>query len=94
MISVTVTFGRIQAQSSQPYLKGIAFNTVAGQNNYTVADVADLELIEGGELFEVKMDGSNLINGSSVLATWNDTTFAINSDVTVSGGERITIIVI
>lgn len=94
MISVTVTFGNITAQIAQPYLKGITFNAIAGQNNYTASGVADLEKMVGKTLFIVAMDGSNLINGGSILATWDNTNFTLSQYITVSGGERITIIYI
>lgn len=92
MISVTVEFGNITASGSQSYLKGITFNAISGQHNYTADDVEDLEKMIGKTLFIVAMDGSNLINGGSILATWDDTNFTISSYITVSGGERITII--
>ena len=102
MISVTVTFGNISAASSQNYAKVIVFTAVAGVNSYTedgsasppTSAVADLVKLVGKdigtEIFKVEMDGSDLLT-SSVLVTWNDTTFTISPYVTVSGGERIII---
>lgn len=94
MISVTVEFGNIAAASSQNYAKVIVFTAIAGQNAYTVADVATLSRLVGktigAEIFKVEDDGSDLLT-SSALVTWNGTTFTISNAVTVAGGEKILI---
>lgn len=96
MISVAVEFSRLQAATSQKVAKIIAFNTVINQHSYDADDVADLAFLVGKAvgvgIAKVEMDGSNLINGGSVLVSWDDTNFVLNSAITVSGGERIFIL--
>jgi len=86
-LSVTATFGTIIVAGTT-YANMIAFDTVAAQNDYVVADVADLVNMVSKTMYLVTMDGSIITN----LATWDDTTFSINNAVTVSGGERIVIL--
>lgn len=80
--------------ASDDYAKIIAFTAIAGQNTYTASDVPNLSRIVGKvigtEIFKVEDDGSNLLT-SSVLVTWDDTTFTISNAVTVAGGEKIII---
>lgn len=95
MISVTVTFGNITAAASQNYAKVIVFSAEAGKNDYTVEDVPQLVRIIGKaigeEIFKADDEGSNLINGNSVLATWDDETFSISDSITVSENDKIII---
>ena len=94
MISITVEFPRVEIVSSNTYVKVIVFTATNGQNNYTVSDVADLDKMVGGTMVKVELDGSNLISGGSVLATWDDTNFTLSAFITVSGGERVFILYI
>ena len=92
MISITVEFPRVEIVSSNTYVKCIVFTAVNGQHNYTASDVADLANMVGGTLVKVELDGSNLISGGSVLATWDDTNFTLSSFITIAGGERVFIL--
>lgn len=93
MISVTVEFSNVAAASPQNNVKVVCFTATAGQNNYTVSDVPGLSKLVGKEIgeqiFKTEMDGSDLLT-SSVLVSWNDTTFNL-LNVTVAGGEKIII---
>ena len=91
MISVTVDFGNITAASSQSYVKSIVFTAIAGTNNYTDSTAAALSRMVGFTMVKVEVDGSNLINGGSILATWDNTNFTISGMVTILGGERVLI---
>ena len=104
MINVTVSFPNVSAASSQNYAKVIVFTAVAGVNRYAAetsssppaSPVPQLSRLVGktisitGGIFKAEMDGSELLT-SSVLATWDDTYFLIDSGITVSGGEKIII---
>ena len=95
MIEVTVSFHNVTPASSQNYAKVIVFTAIVAQNDYTASGVSALSRIVGKDIgtaiFKVEMDGSLLYGGGSTLVTWNDTTFAIDNAVTVSGGEQIRI---
>lgn len=104
MIEVTVEFSNITAASSQNYAKVIVFTAVAGVNRYAAetsssppaSPVPQLSRLVGktisntGGIFKAEFDGSDLLT-SSVLATWDDTYFVIDSAVNVAGGEKIII---
>lgn len=95
MISVTVEFSNLTAATSQNYAKVIVFSAEAEKNDYTVEDVPQLVRLIGKEIgteiFKAEDEGSNLINGNSVLVTWDDTTFSISDSITVSANDKIII---
>lgn len=65
----------------------VTFTAIAGQQDYTVADVPDLANIVGLSLKFVSDDSSIL---TSAFRSWDDITFSI-INVTVAGGEEIVI---
>lgn len=104
MIEITVSFPNVAGASSQNYAKVIVFSAVAGVNRYAAeasssppaSAVSSLSRLVGktisitGGIFWATIDGSDLLT-SSVLATWDDTYFVIDSGITISGGEKIII---
>ena len=86
-LTATASFGTVIVAGTT-YANMLKFDTVAGQNAYTVADVSGLSSMATKTMYLVTMDGSIITN----LSTWDNTTFTINAGVTVSGGERIVIL--
>lgn len=77
-------------------VKLISFLTTAGQSSYDSGDVPELSdlvgKIVGTEIAKVELDGSNLISGTSVLVSWNNTDLVFDAGITIAGNERVLIL--
>jgi hypothetical protein len=80
----TVSYGTFADTSKRKYTQMVTFDGIAAQNNYTASSVPDLEDMATWTLKAVMMGAMGI---APAAATWNGTTFALNSGITVEGGE-------
>lgn len=79
----SVSYGTFADTSKRKYTQMVTFDALADTNNYTATEVPDLADMATWTLKAVMMDAMGI---SPASATWNGTTFAVNSGIAVEEG--------